>query len=111
MKVLCVCAAGMVRSQALVFVLKANYAQYGVDALACGVGGNGSDTLQMLYEWAQVIIVLDGTLVPLILEPYRGKVLVFDVGPDRWHDPGSSDLHNILRELCRERIQITGMEG
>ncbi len=81
MRVLTVCEGGNVRSVALAYVLKSKYGQ---DAISSSWRYNSSPTLGMLFEWAERIVVAQEVFVEKIPEQYRPKVLVLDMGPDRW---------------------------
>lgn len=99
MKYLCVCEGGNVRSVTLAYILKD---ERGLEALAMGWKPNSDETKQMLYEWADTIIVMQAAFEDKIPQEYRGKVIVCDVGPDRWGrslDPGLGDL---IRERLNE---------
>lgn len=93
----------MVRSQALVYVLKA---KYGMDALACGLNVNSEETKEMLMAWADKIIVLDRNLLNLIPERYVSKLILLNLGEDIWHNPGHPDLINLLDERTNEIIKV-----
>lgn len=94
-KILCMCQGGNSRSVALGFLMKY---RYGEDALACSWEKNSPDTLKMLFEWADKIIVLQAHFVQYIPAEYHAKVGVVDVGPDVWCNGLHPDLLNILIE-------------
>ena len=78
-KILCVCEGGNSRSVALAWLFKKHL---GMDAISIGTRDNSVDTLEMLYNWADHIILTDKKMkVP---EHLNGKVRVYDVGPDRY---------------------------
>lgn len=87
-KVLCVCSGGNSRSVGLAFLLKYSY---GHDALACGVEGNDSETVEMLCEWAEYIICMFPEAKKKINSKFHQKVAICDVGYDRYFNP-SPDL-------------------
>lgn len=78
-KVLCICERGNSRSVALAWLLKD---RYGIDAIACGAMANSPETHEVLMNWADVIIVVDKNLVGEF--PYPQKLLVWDIGADRY---------------------------
>lgn len=78
-KVLCVCSGGNSRSVCLAFLLKSFFK---IDALSSGVDFNSLETMQMLYGWADAIIVVDKELEDRIPKKFKKKVMVWDVGPD-----------------------------
>jgi len=87
----------------LAYILKY---ERGLDALACGWEPNTSETKEMLYNWADKIIVMEAGFVNKIPETHRSKVLVCDVGPDRWGHSMDSDLGNVIRRKLDE-VSIT----
>jgi len=81
-KVLTVCAAGISRSYSLMAYLKFRGVK---DTLCAGVLTNTPDTMKMLGDWADVIIL---TVAVLKNQEYpkewEKKTLVWDVGDDRY---------------------------
>ena len=88
-------AAGLVRSHAAVIRLKA----VGVDALAAGVGANSAETLDMLYRWADKVIVMHDLLLPCVPEAYKEKVMLCNVGEDRWQNPYHPELQQLVHAM------------
>ena len=88
MKILVACHAGICRSNAMARELK----RYGDDVIVAGLGYNAPETIHMLTEWADKIVVLQSELVDLVPADSREKVVVGDVGPDVWQDPSNLDL-------------------
>lgn len=88
MKALAVCEFGHVRSVTLARILR----HHGHEALACGYADRfGTDTLLMLYDWADVVYPLDRT-AKAAMERRIGHELFrgcddYMVGPDVWHYP------------------------
>lgn len=56
MKILTCCFGGNVRSVGCKFVL---HMKYGHDVLACGVDHNTPETIEMLCNWADYVIVME----------------------------------------------------
>jgi predicted protein tyrosine phosphatase len=81
MKILCICERGNSRSVALAYILKDGLNQ---DAIAMGIRANSEETKSTLYEWADHIVLVDKTFVNEIPKEYQGKLVVWDVGPDRY---------------------------
>ena len=81
MKILCICARGNSRSVALSWILKDHLH---LDALAMGLEANSEETKEMLYKWADRIILVDKNFLDFIPEQYRAKLKIFDVGGDRF---------------------------
>jgi hypothetical protein len=89
MKVLCVCRNGNSRSVALAWLLKHKHGQ---DALAMGLRKNSHETQQMLYEWADLIILTAGKYAGEIPDVYTAKLRIWDVGSDVWFKGFAPDL-------------------
>ena len=79
---------GNIRSVALARLLKKEK----FDALACGVIPNKPETLKMLCEWADKVLVVDTPLLEFVPKGYEGKIIDLAIGEDRWHDPLNEDL-------------------
>lgn len=81
MKAICLCEHGNSRSVVCSYILKE---KYGVDSLSCGFRTNSKETLEMLFEWADIIILMQADFIRVVPIKYHHKVHVIDVGPDRW---------------------------
>lgn len=105
MKILCCCGGGNWRSQHCALILKDVFHQ---DALAVGLAtANGNDTREMLYEWADLIIVLTTEVIGNVPERYRSKTVLWDVGPDDYdHQPSLLLMRNILTHLDASGINF-----
>ena len=79
--------------------LKQKYRQ---DALACGMEKNSPDTIKMLAEWADFIVVMEGWIADGIPPSERYKVRHCDVGPDRFRDPWHPELVELVAAKCVE---------
>lgn len=95
-RILCVCSGGNVRSVSLAYILRRLY-KY--DAIACGIKGNSPYTLDMLYKWADRIIILEGEFRQAIPERFWPKVVIYEVGKDVWHQPMHPELMDKLYKL------------
>jgi predicted protein tyrosine phosphatase len=95
MKILTMCQRGNCRSVALAYVFKD---LMGHDAISCGWQSNSRYTLEMLFKWAERIIVLEGYMVDYVIDAYRPKVSVYDVGHDRWFAQ-NAELIGICKSL------------
>ena len=93
MKFLTVCEGGAVRSVALATILRWDYGQEAIPVSGRFVG---DDTLAMLAEWADLIIVLAPEYANRIPTDFSNKVRVWDIGPDRWRNSMHPGLHNII---------------
>lgn len=57
------------------------------DSLAVGATYNSPETLQLLGDWADVIILtVKELMTDLYPNEWKDKTLIFDVGPDRYFD-------------------------
>jgi hypothetical protein len=102
MKVLAVCAYGNVRSSCLARQLKD---WYFVDALAAGLVANTPETLTMLFNWADLILMTDMSLDPknyIHSDVGQEKIRNFDVGRDRWGTPTAPELAQIMTDKIEE---------
>jgi predicted protein tyrosine phosphatase len=97
MKVVCMCQGGNSRSVGCAYLLKY---YYGMDALACGWEKNTPETLDMLFSWAEGIIVMQEEFTKYVPEKYKEKLYVADVGPDIW----CNSLHPDLLNKCNEQL-------
>jgi hypothetical protein len=83
-KFLTICEGGIVRSVAMASVLRWDFGQ---DALPASGAKTPDDTLLMLADWADRIVVLEPRYVERIVKKHVSKIRVEDVGPDIWRNP------------------------
>jgi hypothetical protein len=95
MKFLTVCEGGAVRSVALATILRWDYGQHAIPISGRFVD---DDTLAMLTEWADLIIVLAPEYADRIPTDFTNKMRVWDIGPDKWRNSMHPELHNLLGE-------------
>jgi predicted protein tyrosine phosphatase len=98
---LCLCEGGNSRSVGLAFILK-HYCD--ADAIAAGWRFMSSEALDMLYEWADRIVVMQPYISEKVPEKYADKVSVCDVGEDRYFRPDSK-----LINLCGTWAEREGL--
>jgi hypothetical protein len=104
MKALCICQYGHSRSVALARVLRgafssdASHVSHSYDTVAVG-WETASSALEPLSKWADVIFILERSYLSYVPESYRGKVVVFDVGRDRWSNPYNQELSTLLLQM------------
>ena len=79
MKIVTLCEEGIKRAVAAKWLLQFRPEH---QVIAVGVKRLHADTLQMLYDWADLIILLDARYADGIPPE---KLLVWDVGPDVFH--------------------------
>ena len=78
---LIVCDGGNVRSASLATTLKLDY---GREAIAVGRLYMSPETLVMLSEWADRIVITQPHMIESIPEYQHHKVNIVDFGPDSW---------------------------
>lgn len=101
-KILTMCAGGNVRSVGLKYLLKY---KYGHESLACGQDANSTETIDMLCNWADYVIVLTEDYKKFVPEKYKEKLLCYDVGADRF----GYAFHPELMSLCEKMIVEHGL--
>jgi hypothetical protein len=104
-RVLCVCDEGNNRSVTIAQRLKyPGGGQPGHDTLSVGLNRNSRETVAMLCHWADRIIVTAADQVDRV-PACAEKVLLWDIGEDRFPRPFNRELLEIVRGLMRERGQ------
>lgn len=100
-KFLCICQGGNVRSAGLAFILKYHGGQ---DAIAASTFSNSPETLTMLCDWADYIILMAqdvlATMPPGVLAKRRYALV--DVGPDRYGSPFHPELQGMLMPVVQQ---------
>lgn len=94
LKFLTVCDAGMNRSHTLAIVLKQAFHE----AHAIGRMNCEPETMEMMCNWADVIVLMEPHMKESIAEKWHDKLHVIDTGPDVYGRPGHPDLYKICRE-------------
>jgi hypothetical protein len=89
-KLVTVCEEGLNRSVAARWLLQ----HLGHEVIAVGLNRHSEETLQMLYAWADRVVVLDGRLSARVPPD---KLVLWDVGPDRYPHHYHPDLVRLLR--------------
>jgi galactitol-specific phosphotransferase system IIB component len=102
MKVLTVCERGNSRSVALAYILK-DHLHF--DAIAVGIRTASINTFQMLCDWADKIILVDKVFVEEIPDQFHSKLVIYDVGPDRYFLGFSQEL--LLK--YKEYLKVVGL--
>lgn len=100
MKALTMCQGGNSRSVACGFVLKY---ELGIDAIACSWEKNSPETLEMLYNWADIIFVMQTHFAEKIPVQYHHKIGAVDVGQDIWFNGLHPELIEKVRGILMER--------
>ena len=82
MNILIMCIRGDHRSVCMASILRNEMKQR--DVITCGAYTFSQETLVMLYEWADRIIVVDPKVQDAIHPEYRDKMVLLDMGDDPW---------------------------
>ena len=102
-KVVCICRGGQVRSVSARFVLADKFGFRKV--LACGWEKNDVDTVTMLCNWADVILVVGRPSEWVILDnQFVDKTIALEVGPDRFGHYGHPELVDMLTHMIKSHI-------
>jgi hypothetical protein len=103
MKILCMCQQGNSRSVALAYLLKENKHE----SIAIGMLSTSRKTREMLYGWADLIIMVisEKRYRHWIPGEYQHKVKVWDVG----HDVFFRDFDFSLKKTFRDYIKREGL--
>lgn len=88
-KVLCVCQRGVIRSVGLSRRLKD---KHGIEAIPVGWESSHPDTLNMLYKWADFIVVVEPYMLAKIPIEFESKTLLAPIGRDVFEHSGSPNL-------------------
>jgi hypothetical protein len=98
MKVLCICDQGNKRAVFTRFLLGHKH-----EALAAGVKTNSPETINLLCEWADKILLAELNMREYIPENYWYKIdNRFEIGPDIYKPSIRGHLKRIVRYKLRE---------
>jgi len=97
-RILCLCQGGNVRSVHAAYVLKYGY---NVDALAASWEKNSPDTLNVLYRWADRIMLVEDHHIEHVPASFRKKVVNLGIGPDRWAALNRDLINVVTNSLAR----------
>ena len=103
-KILCVCSAANSRSVALAWELKGK--EFNCDAICAGADYSQTETLNMLSQWADTIVLMQPQFSRAIPQIHMSKVIVCDVGPDIWVNPTDRKLRDIVLKWARENLAL-----
>lgn len=92
-KILCACNGGNVRSVSLAYFLKE---AYGHDALAIGLKVNSPETIQLLCEWAERIVIFEQKMLDRIPEEFHKKTRLLSTGKDIWKQANHPQLMHLI---------------
>lgn len=112
MKILTMCRGGHVRSVGLKYRLH-YLVEEGHDVLACGWESNSQETREMLYDWADYIIVMSKEMAQYVSEKWHNKpdgtrkLFCYDVGEDRFMNPFHPELQKMLEGMVNSHGLFT----
>jgi predicted protein tyrosine phosphatase len=98
------CQGGHVRSVGLKYLLTYKYKH---EALACGWESNTTETRSKLFEWADIIVILQKEMeqhVPVEFHDKKDgsrKLFCYDVGPDHYGNPFHPQLLQNLDSMIQ----------
>lgn len=97
MKILCVCSQGNKRSVFTRFLLNHKH-----DAIAVGVDANSPETIKMLSEWSDRILLAEPEMRKSIPVKQHKKIdLNFTIGPDIY----STNIVGILKVVLVNKLK------
>jgi predicted protein tyrosine phosphatase len=99
-RIVTMCRQGLVRSVALADVLKLHFEP--VDVVPVGYFGNTEQLKDMLFEWADAIIVMEQKYNKHVHPRWAEKVYVCEVGPDTYGNSHNPVLISKVWEWCRK---------
>ena len=99
MKFLVICAGGNIRSRSFVHDLMY---RRGHEAMSASHDKQTDETLKMLFEWADRIIVVQPKYAERVTSDHKHKVKVLDVGPDEFGSPWHFILQDRMQQLVVE---------
>lgn len=75
----------------------------GQEATQCGVAAPSA--LACLAEWAERIVVMQPHYASAVPAAAKGKIVIVDVGPDRWGNPLHPEIQEIMRIRAHEALK------
>ncbi len=97
--ILCLCEQGVDRSGAMKheLVIKRGYK----NVLTAGTHTTTPETLRMLGNWAELIIVAaDQSVWDVVPWDLKGKAVFENIGKDIWHRPDDPQLEKICQNIA-----------
>lgn len=105
-KILTVCHQGLCRSVGMADVLKMHFEP--VDVVPVGIKSN-TTILPILFAWADHIIIMQPHMAEKIPEEFHSKILVCDVGPDRYKNSKNRELIDQVWNWARQNVDKLGI--
>lgn len=108
-KIVTACAQGLVRSVGLADVLKLHFEP--VDVIPIGLKGNSRETIEMLEQWCNFFIIMEERYRARVpnLAYVRSKLLVCDVGEDRYGNSHNRELIDQCWQWARRNQDLMGI--
>ena len=103
---LCVCDGGNVRSHAMAVALK----EKGHDAVAIGRFSSSPETMSMMCEWAEKVVIMEPHMKESIPEEFHNKLHIVDVGFDRYGVGINPELRKQVEEGRFYMLQSMGIQ-
>lgn len=103
MRFLCLCSGGNIRSVHTAYLLK--HTRHGHEALTAGIHTASRETLDMLSEWADRILICGNNLTSGVSDKYQGKVIQLGIGEDVWGVPSMAPS---LLQLADQELRKVG---
>ena len=108
MKIVCLCQRGNSRSVALAWILKDKMREMKHEVIATGMLVTSRQTRRMLYDWADLIILVVGRYKHWIPEEYHHKLRVWDVGSDIYFRGFDDGLIKMFEEYIKNEGTLSG---
>lgn len=89
------CQRGVIRSVGLARRLRDKHS---INAIPAGWESMHADTLDMLYEWADWIVIVEPYMWEKIPKQFHGKTRLAPIGRDVWPHSGDPDLQKKYAE-------------
>lgn len=103
MNILTMCQRGDHRSVLVASILRNERKQR--DVISCGAYTFSQETLVMLYDWADKIIVTTREVLESVHPEYQDKVILVDLGPD----PYGPNFHPPFKDKARQLLTENGL--
>lgn len=107
-KILTCCSQGLCRSVGLADVLKMHFEP--VDVIPIGLNSNSPGTKEMLFDWADFIVLMESHFVTKIDTKWHNKILVCEVGKDNYGNARNSSLIDICWRWTRTMEKILNIQ-
>lgn len=108
-RIVTACSQGLCRSVGLADVLKLHFEP--VDVIPIGVRGNSKETLSMLGNWCDYLIVMESRYADRIPQDVpRAKIIVCEVGRDTYGNSHNPQLIDKVWQWTRRNGWLMGIK-